>query len=418
MNISIVSQPETQLGNEIDALLEQDVPYPRIVFVSAFVALGTILRLRERLLERMHGGASLRFSVGIDFGGTSREVLEELLRWECETFVCHHPNPRATFHPKVYLFKGETSATLFVGSNNLTDGGFYSNFEAATRYDFDLPADEAEYERLVGPLAPFLEPQGATTQQLNAELIATLLARGELPSEAEERQRRRAQRAVRRVGGENIPESPFQTDLMPPFPPLLPVALRREMRDHAAPQPAAQPIGHQQPQPPPPQFARPRGQPLPPVPLPPAGTLVWRKKLTRSDVSDVGPNSHPKNQVVLSQADFENPPGHPIEQATYFRNLFQDFDWEAETGRQRQADQEHVFVLFRIFIREQDYGVRNLEISHKPSGEADQDNSPTVLRWGSEFIPTIRRLNLTGANLSLYEIDANDADFLINITDA
>ena len=225
MNISIVSQPETQLGNEIDALLEQDVVYPRIIFVSAFVALGTILRLRERLLERMHGGANLRFSVGIDFGGTSREVLEELLRWECESFVCHHPSPRATFHPKVYLFKGEASATLFVGSNNLTDGGFYSNFEAATRYDFDLPDDEAEYERIVGPLAPFLEPQGATAQQLSAELIATLLARGELPSDAEERQRRRAQRAVRRAGGENVPESPFQTDLMPPLPPLLPEVL-------------------------------------------------------------------------------------------------------------------------------------------------------------------------------------------------
>lgn len=417
MNISIVSQPETQLGNEIDALLEQDVIYPRIVFVSAFVALGTILRLRERLLERMNDGANLRFSVGIDFGGTSREVLEELLRWECESFVCHHPSPRATFHPKVYLFEGEASATLFVGSNNLTDGGFYSNFEAATRYDFDLPADAAEYERIVGPLAPFLEPQGATAQQLSAELIATLLARGELPSEAEERQRRRAQRAVRRARGENVPESPFRTDLMPPLPPLLPVALRREMRQSAAPEPEVQPV-EPPPQPPPPQAVQPAGQPHVPVPPPPVGILVWRKQLTRSDASDVGPNTHPKAQVVLSQADFESPPSHPIDQTTYFRNLFRDFDWESETGRRRQPDQEHVFVPFRIFIRGQDYGVRNLEISHKPAGEADQANSPTVLRWGGGFNPIIRGLNLTGAILSLYEIDDNDADFLINIADA
>lgn len=417
MNISIVSQPETQLGNEIDALLEQDVFYPRIVFVSAFVALGTILRLRERLLERMNDGSNLRFSVGIDFGGTSREVLEELLRWECESFVCHHPSPRATFHPKVYLFEGQESATLFVGSNNLTDGGFYSNFEAATRYDFELPADAGEYERIVGPLAPFLEPQGATAQQLSVELIATLLARGELPSEAEERQRRRAQRAIRRVRSENVPESPFRTDLMAPSPPLLPVALRREMRQNAAPEPDVQPVEPPL-QPPPPQAVQPAGQPQVPVPPLPVGILVWRKQLTRSDASDVGPNTHPKAQVVLSQADFESPPGHPIDQTTYFRNLFRDFDWEPETGRRRQPDQEHVFVPFRIFIRGQHYGVRNLEISHKPAGEADQANSPTVLRWGGGFNPIIRGLNLTGSILSLYEIDDNDADFLINIADA
>jgi hypothetical protein len=415
MNISTVSQPEMQLGNEVSELLDGDVVYQRIVFVSAFVALVTILRLRERLLGRMHDGANLHFSVGIDFGGTSREVLEELLRWECETFVCHHPSPRATFHPKVYLFEGEASATLFVGSNNLTDGGFYSNFEAATRYDFDLPADAAEYERLVGPLAPFLEPQGAIAQQLDAELIATLVARGELPSEAEERQRRRAQRAVRRAGGENVPENPFRAYLMPPSPPLLPAALRREMREHAAPQPEVQPAEQQ---PPPPQAVQPAGQPQVPVPPPPVGILVWRKELTRSDVSDVGPNAHPKAQVVLSQANFESPPGHPIDQTTYFRNIFRDFDWEPETGRRRQPNQEHVFVPFRIFIRGQDYGVRNLEISHKPAGEADQANSPTVLRWGGDFNPIIRHLNLTGAILSIYEIDGNEADFLINIADA
>jgi hypothetical protein len=38
MNISTVSQPETQLGNEVDELLERDVIYRRIVFVSPLSA--------------------------------------------------------------------------------------------------------------------------------------------------------------------------------------------------------------------------------------------------------------------------------------------------------------------------------------------------------------------------------------------
>ena len=143
MNISTVSQPETQLGNEVSELLDGDVVYTRVVFVSAFVALRTILRLRERLLGQMENGARLRLTVGIDLGGTSREVLDELLRWNCETFVFHNTIARATFHPKVYLFESATAATLFIASNNLTDGGFYTNYEAATRYDFGLPADTA-----------------------------------------------------------------------------------------------------------------------------------------------------------------------------------------------------------------------------------------------------------------------------------
>jgi HKD family nuclease len=106
--------------------------------VSAFVALRTILRLRDRLLAQFQGGCQLRLTVGVDLGGTSRDVLEELLRWNCEVFIFHNPIPRATFHPKIYLFENATETTLIVGSNNLTDGGLYTNYEAAVRHDFEL----------------------------------------------------------------------------------------------------------------------------------------------------------------------------------------------------------------------------------------------------------------------------------------
>ena len=128
-----ISQPERQFGSEISGLLSSDTIFSQIIFVSAWVALRTILRLREPLLSRVRSGTRLGLTVGIDLGGTSQEALEELERWECATFVFHNAISRATFHPKIYLFQGDTSATLFVGSNNLTDGGFYTNYEAATR---------------------------------------------------------------------------------------------------------------------------------------------------------------------------------------------------------------------------------------------------------------------------------------------
>ena len=124
--------------------------------------------------------------------------------------------------------------------------------------------------------------------------------------------------------------------------------------------------------------------------------------------------SHPVGGVRLTQARFENPPGQRIDQTTYFRRLFADYEWEREGGG--HADQEHTFVPMRIMIRGTDHGVRYFEISHKPSGEAGQNNYTTILRWGREFTPTVSRANLTRALLSLYETSGEEAAFLIDIT--
>lgn len=396
MIIRTVTQPENQLGNEISELLNSEAGYSRIVFVSAFVALRTILRLRERLLGHVETGATLRFTVGIDLGGTSREVLEELLRWNCETFVFHNTIARATFHPKVYLFETANTSSLFVGSNNLTDGGFYTNYEAATRYDFDLSVDADEYERLLRPLTPFLNPAGATVRRLDADLIQTLVARGELPTEAEARRRSRNQRQDRAPGAAAIPASPFGPIAIP-LPPLLPQNVRTE-------------------EPPELRLPEPEGEQAPQVAAPrPPGVLVWRKMLPKTDALQVEAGSHHVGGVRLTQAKFENPLGQRIDQTTYFRRLFADYQWERETAGHR--DQEHTFVPMRIIIRGMDYGIRNFEISHKPSGEAGQDNYTTILRWGREFIPIVLEENLTGTVFSIYETAEENSVFLIDITD-
>jgi hypothetical protein len=354
-------------------------------------------------LHHVESGAELRISVGIDLGGTSREALEELLRWECEAFVFHNPNPRATFHPKAYLFERQDAATLFVGSNNLTDGGFYTNYEAATRYEFDLPAYAGDYEAILEPLAPFLFPQpGEVVQPLDADLIQTLAARGELPSEAEARRKNR-RRANEPATDGAIPANPFSAVAVP-LAPLLPEGLR------AADLPTATAA--------PEQLTDVEAAEPEPVQHPPQGTLLWRKTLPRSDALQVDQGTAHVGGVRLTQARFENPPGHRIDQTTYFRELFADYVWERETGRHRGTDQEHTFVPMRIVIRGMDYGAHYFEISHKPSGEAGQDNYTTILRWGRAFNPIIQDANVTGAVLSLYEVTEPNADFLIDIADA
>ncbi len=395
MNTRIICQPNSPLGNEIAGLLVPDMQYSRIVFVSAFVALRTVLRLREQLLSQRDGGALIRLTIGIDLGGTSREVLDELLSWGCETFIFHNPIPRATFHPKVYLFENDSHAVLFVGSNNLTDGGLFSNYEVATRYDVDLPDGAEELNATLASLDPFINPVGGTVQVLTSELIETLAARGQIVSEKVARSHDR-----RRTGGGSspgtVPENPF-SPVHTPFPPLLPANLRPADTTGL---PSSAPVP---------------GQPLPTVPPSAHRVLVWRKELPKSDALQVEPGSHHVGGVRLTQAKFENPPGQQIDQTTYFRQLFGDYEWSPEP--RGYVDQEHAFVPMRIVIRNTDYGIRNFEISHKPTGEAGQANYTTILRWGRAFVPTVTVENLTGTTLSIYETDDPDTPFLIEITD-
>lgn len=227
MIIRTVLQPETQLGNEIIELLDSEASYSRIVLVSAFVALRTILRLRERLLTHVSQRNDLLITIGIDLGGTSREVLEELLRWNCRVFVFHNTVARATFHPKVYLFERSSAATLFVGSNNLTDGGLYTNYEVATRFDFSFPADTPEYENLLKPLSQFLNPEGDTVRPLDKDLIQQLIARGEILTEAEARRHTGKRTRDQSAGTLTVPASPFSA-VKVPYAPSLPKELRKE----------------------------------------------------------------------------------------------------------------------------------------------------------------------------------------------
>ena len=397
MITTTLSQPESQLGTEFTALLASDRPYTRIIFVSAFTALRTILRLRESMLAAADAGAAVRLTVGIDLGGTSREVLEELSRWGCEVFVYHNPIPRATFHPKIYLFERESDSTLFLGSNNLTDGGLYTNYEAATRYVFNFPADADEYERLLRPIRAFLDPAGPTVCRLDAQLIETLSARRVLTTEIEARRSRRDRAGQPPSDGPVPPPNPF-SPVAVPLPPLLP----RNIRDVFSPE---RPI------------ETPQDEAVVPIGLlRPEGVLVWKKVLPRTDALRVRPGSHHVGGVRLVQARFENPLGHRIDQTTYFRSLFDDYDWEPEHGG--HADQEHTFVPMRIIIRGHDHGIRNFEISHKPSGEAGQGNYTTILRWGRNFNNVIEQANLTNTVFSLYETPNSDAPFFIEVTNA
>lgn len=194
MQLRFIAQPQEQLGMLLQASLSAPQKPVRVTIVSAFASLQAVLRLRHRLHELHSDGALVRIVVGVDMGGTSKEVLQELATWPVEVFVFKNRKSGVTFHPKLYIVETAEQAEIFLGSNNLTDGGLYGNYEGAVCVTYDLSAHQEAYDRAKLQLKKFIEPGAPVARQLDAPYLEILLSRSEIPSDAEVRQRRKAAR--------------------------------------------------------------------------------------------------------------------------------------------------------------------------------------------------------------------------------
>jgi hypothetical protein len=75
MNVEFLTQPEARVGDEIHASVAKYGTPVEFVVVSAFSSLATILRIKPLAEAVCHIGGTVRLVLGVDLGGTSREVL-------------------------------------------------------------------------------------------------------------------------------------------------------------------------------------------------------------------------------------------------------------------------------------------------------------------------------------------------------
>jgi hypothetical protein len=72
--------------------------------------------------------------------------------------------------------------------------------------------------------------------------------------------------------------------------------------------------------------------------------------------------------------------------------------------------------MFHVQILGTDYGLHELSISHKPSGEAGQGNYTTMLHW-KDLGEIVRDMNLIGKTFKLYAPPHGQTEpFFIEIT--
>lgn len=81
--------------------------------------------LPYKLLDNFSG--KLKAIVGIAFNHTHPDAIEWFLDIGADFRV--FKADAELFHPKIYLFRNKKRYALFVGSSNLTYGGFYANYE-------------------------------------------------------------------------------------------------------------------------------------------------------------------------------------------------------------------------------------------------------------------------------------------------
>jgi hypothetical protein len=188
MKVEYIAQPDYQLGIILTELLDDEPK--RAVFVSAFVGLQTIMRIKDQVLDLREKGSEIRFVLGIDLGGTSQEVLKEFLDWNIDTLIVKHRIPGHTFHPKLYFFEWDNKAEIIIGSNNITEGGFFRNYEGCARITYELPDDSTVFKTACTELERFITPDGPTVYDLTGSFLKELIARNEVPTEAEARKGR------------------------------------------------------------------------------------------------------------------------------------------------------------------------------------------------------------------------------------
>ena len=134
--MELIIQPITQI--RLGDVLQQHLlsgKYIRFQAAIAFVKRTGVRHLQTALNNFTQNGGEIRLVIGLDHRGTSYEGLKDLLETVGESVWLYHADIGAgryhTFHPKMYLFEGDNSSLLVVGSGNLTEGGLFTNDEAA-----------------------------------------------------------------------------------------------------------------------------------------------------------------------------------------------------------------------------------------------------------------------------------------------
>lgn len=147
----------------------------------AFAAVSGVSAILKNLKKAKGNYSQLRFFIGVDNKGTSKEALDLLLKENIETYIYHDKRDYVTYHPKLFVFEGTKNTRIIIGSSNLTSSGIKSNIEASIQLDFRSQTD-SQGKKILDEIKEYnsdlLNLKSSKLKLLTSDLINELLEKG------------------------------------------------------------------------------------------------------------------------------------------------------------------------------------------------------------------------------------------------
>lgn len=352
--------------------------------ISAFVTLSGVNGISKFISEANHLKNNL-IVVGVNEKVTTKEALEEMLRIDNAKSYVFYANNNSIFHPKIYLFEGNHKSILIIGSSNLTGRGLFTNVETSLQVTIDnlIDKDRKVIEQLKVYFKGIFNQTDSNLKIITDELIKSLVKSGIVPTEAE-------QKAIR-AESKKTPTKKNDDFISMIFPKRALAKIPKEFLNKKPTNTIEI------------KFTSDKSK---------KGELVWtRKKLPQSSVQ-LTPGGNPTGGLRLVQDNFVFN-GEKIKQSKYFREeVFEKCEWIQVSTKPYVEMAE---VEFEITIRNKYIGKFELQIRHKPSGDAGQGNYTTLISWG-KIGNIIKEEKVTDCRLDLYKPIKNSSAFHIVIS--
>lgn len=143
-------------------------------------------------------------------------------------------------------------------------------------------------------------------------------------------------------------------------------------------------------------------------------SLVWESgPLKRRDLTiPKGAKTNPTGSMLFTKGAMKH-----IDQRHYFRdNVFNALNWHYDTANSKKH-MERAEAQFRLIIRDVDYGVFTLRLSHNTRTDAKafkQNNSMTQLHWG-QVRSLVAHMDLLDRTIYLYRYETKQNLFALEI---
>jgi len=397
MKISFLGQgfedeSKNSVGNTLIKLFKED-KFHSFYGISAFASVSAVRGLSNCILNANLNFQNFTVIVGVDQEGTSKEALESINSLDLKSYIFYQ-SEAPIFHPKIYIFEGDTHKAVIIGSSNLTGRGLFCNIESSLFVEFKNTNEQgsnllSEIKTYFSTLFDLSDPN---LFKISQQTIDDFVDKGIVPTNSEWKKK------YQKTTSERIPKEETKIEIPSRKTAKIPSAFKGLYKTN----PIVSELIQELEIPKETEFLNDDNY-----------DVLWESNpLTERDLNiPRGANTNPTGSMSFNKGKTEG-----IDQKRYFReNVFSTLDWSFDTNP-LTAHLERVAVNFRIVIQDIDYGVYRLKLTHNSKTDTvayRQNNSMTQISWG-EAKDLIKDRELIGRILFLLKNKEN-GEFIIDI---